>query len=439
MEITLRNIVINTALLTSKIYICILINNKYLTSSNVNNKGVILSTINSLSENKEISEFSTKITAKDGIDYIFSNYKFQIYKNESLSNATNTTHNTSGFNKNEEIVNPLELIADLSNTYEINNSLIDKTIDNVFNSKNVKNNSKTKRLKQKLSDINTLYKKKSKKRKNLNEMKGNNLLKDLIYFEHKRKNEESIAHYQNQINNLNEGMENKIESKTSLEKKLKEYEKYINKHSKNSNEEKFYYLREFNILKFYEENTELAEKVDSIKATIFRYEEYIKSLKQELENNDLKQKNNINNKDIVSCNDNSNDGKLSNKNNKLKKIIVQYIDKINQLEINIATLNRIKHKIGEKKHIHKSNNKIVNIDNEEDHNNISQFNKSKYEKGNKNISILHYKLNETKLEGKLDITDYNDLLGNTRFDHNITKILPKDILDITHIPKNSDK
>ena len=356
-------------------------NSQIVTQTIKGNKGGIISNLNSLTENKGISDNSTKIVTKDGIDYIFSSWKSLLLSD----------------NKSDNIDNPKEIISDLENTLEINLNLLENTVNQV-----IKNDSEKLEIKNKLMKLNEIQKIRNKLKNKKSDIRGNNLISSLIHTENIRKIEEMLSKHKSQIADINECSEGKLENMRSLEKKLKEYEKYVHKHSKNSNESRFFYLKTFDILDFTETNINLVEQIEANKKSIEDLKNYIDEVKDELNKSNHKE---------------NNDSFSSQNNKKLKKLQKIYFSLINkQKEVSErkSKLEQLKMKA-----YSLQNNNIIPI---------------KIEKTDKNEKEDHM--------NKIDETYNNDFACNNTFEFgnvtnvtNITRHLPKDFLDITYIPK----
>lgn len=330
------------------------------------------------------------MTSKNGINFIFSTSKTKLFQSEVKLPS-----------------DYLDLITDLKNTLEINQNILKSKIPQVFES-----SEEIDVLTNILKNIENLYDKKNNIRDQISLIKGKNLLNSLIEADHKRKTEESISHAKNQINDLNEVLEEKIENRKSIEKKLKEYEKYIIKHSKLSTEDRYNYLRSYDIMNFTEKNTEMVEQIEEYNNSIKTYNMFIHQLREEIESKKEE------NSETNNLNNTSGSIKLKDEN-KVKRIIIHLINKRKNIETKISHLKKQRDNLS----------KIIRS--QTGYKNKNDVDKSLIVQKNPSVGLDH------TLYNKMDVTDYNDLLGNnTRVDiQNISKVLPKDILDITVIPK----
>lgn len=258
------------------------------------NRGIIISSLSS-TDNKGLSEFSTKIQTKDGIDYIFATSKSQITERSCPPNTK-------------------ELISDYTNTWNLNIEAIKLNIDKSNFSKKEK-----RELADCISKINSVFELRNKKRTRVADIKGNTLIASLIKADTFRKIEMSSSQAKDQISDLADNLTSKIESAKSLEKKFKEYEKYIQKGAKSSSNSnahpnsaggRFGYLRTFNMKDFVDKNLDYYDKIEEAKKTISNYQKLIIELKAEI--NSLSNSNNSKIK--------TNDETLVNYNNSKNKI-----------------------------------------------------------------------------------------------------------------------
>lgn len=320
-----------------------------------------ISNLNSLSENK-FSEFSTKITKdKNGLDYIFSSWRSDKHDKQNS--------NTNGVYIDEHH------FSDLENTFHINLSLIKQGNNGEFN--------------EEVSEIEMKVKKKEDLKAKLRDIKGKNLLLSLIEAEIMRKNEEMKVKKRNQILDLNEYIEGKLENKRSLEKKLKEYEKYIHKHSKLSSKARFGYLRNYNVLDFSEENTNLVEKKSKLNK----------------ENNELK-------KDIEELNEEKEINKKSEDN----------YEKVSEKRTKMNTFVDLKKKIkieeDKKERLYAMKERIMN-----------------FRRGYKREDKKEVKKEDECHDKSMLVSYMNININETYVNNNISKIVPCDMIDISYIPK----
>lgn len=226
------------------------------------------------------TEFCTKFQSKDGIDYIFTNSKSQIINDQIQYKIDNSS----------------EFISDLINTWSINNEVIKNTIEN-----KLVPYSEKKDLLKLLSKIKEKFEYKIKQRSQIGEIKGRSLLTSLVQADIKRKIEMSKAQALDQIADLNENLGSKVESAKSLEKKFKEYEKYIQKSSRNNPNPRFEYFKTFSMKNFVDANLQYYDDIEEAKKLIVSHNDYITKLVKEIkELKNLKTSININNKDNLS-------------------------------------------------------------------------------------------------------------------------------------------
>jgi len=156
------------------------------------------------------------------------------------------------------------------------------------------------------------------------------LMDQQILEEHRRRNEENHAYYQEQIDEYKENIEKKEEFEKSYEKKFNEVEIYVQRQSKNSKNPLYDCFFSFEILPFIYANEDLNLKkramVDEVKGIRNDIKELLK------ENVELKKRDD----DIDMTEDNA----VMEKNNKIKSLIKMYQTKIKFLEKNNEQLKK---------------------------------------------------------------------------------------------------
>lgn len=358
------------------------------TKTNAGNKAGIISNLNSLTDNKVLSEFSTKFATKDGIDYIFSNAKSQILDKNSRSSSS--------------------IVSDLTNTFKLNHQMLARLIQTTFKDEQLKE------LEGLLKQLELKCEKKSKLLYTISEIKGRNLITGLINAENRRKYQESLRHAKNQITDLNDCLEAKLESRKSLEKKLKEYEKYVQKHSKNSVNERFAYLRTFDINKFTEDHINLVETQIETEKIIQSYQNYINELRIELCQSST-------NRIDTTINESTANVKVKESNTQLNKIKLYYINQVKQAEERRNRFKQLKSNI--------NSTLLITCNRYGD----ALKSKSQGAAARKNVTNQDHTLDK-----KLDESHFNDILGYTMLNcDNISRVGPRieDNIDITCIPK----
>lgn len=112
----------------------------------------------------------------------------------------------------------------------------------------------------KISNLKELFKRKSETSNKLVNKRGKNLIDRQITEEFRRKIEENSELYKEQIKETGENVDNKEEYIKIFEKKLKEVEIYVQKHTKNLVHSKFEIYKNFKMIDFINENTDLLKK-----------------------------------------------------------------------------------------------------------------------------------------------------------------------------------
>lgn len=335
-----------------------------------------------------MSEFSTKFATKDGIDYIFSNSKSQILdKNSKSSNS---------------------IVSDLTNTFKLNHQILARLAQSTYKSDELKS------IESLLKQIDTNCDKKSRLLSKVSEVKGMNLITGLINAENRRKYQESLRHAKNQIADLNDCLEAKLESRKSLEKKLKEYEKYVQKHSKNSSNEIYANLRTFDISKFTEDHINLVESKIETEKIIHSYQIYINELKQEL------CQSSINRVDTISNVDGGTKLPKNESNSQINKIKLYYINQVKLSEERRNRFRQLKNSI---------NSKLMMTS--------GRFIETQKPKS-QGAARRNLTNQDHTIDRKLDESHFNDILGYTMLNcDNISRVGPRleDNIDITCIPK----
>ena len=156
------------------------------------------------------------------------------------------------------------------------------------------------------------------------------LMDQQILEEHRRRNEENHAYYQEQIDEYKENIEKKEEFVKSYEKKFNEVEIYVQRQSKNSKNPLYDCFFTFEILPFIYANEDLNLKKRAITEEVKVIRNDIKELLKE--NVELKKRDD----DI----DMTEDTAVIEKNNKIKSLIKMYQTKIKFLEKNNEQLRK---------------------------------------------------------------------------------------------------
>jgi len=92
----------------------------------------------------------------------------------------------------------------------------------------------------------------------------------------------AAAQAKEKISDLTENLTSKLDSQASIEKKFKEYEKYVHKHAKLRNKKKFEYLKTFNIKEFVDEHIENCCTKKDTTIEISNLRNYILKIKSEI-------------------------------------------------------------------------------------------------------------------------------------------------------------
>ena len=325
--------------------------------------------------------------------------------NQTLKTARPKTKTISSKSKNT----PENLLSDLENTLDLNIQILKtfyesaKPVQSIITNENLINS---------IENLKKQYLKKKVLFKLLKEKKSKSLIELQIYAEKKRKLEEMKDLYQDKIEENEEGLNGKEEVIKKVQKRLKEVEVYIHKLTLNMPDKKRQqYYQEFYINDFLDINNDLARQKDLLTKKV---EEMKTDLQATIDENKLykiknsEEKNKTNDTtEIKIC-----DSKSINEE-KLKKLVEKYENKIELVNSKINLLKNALEKMNQKFHlfninklIKKSNKSInLNVGNEKDNKNN--------EKIFRKVSIKKKNIERDSWKKKLDVdNDFNNIGKN---------------------------